>query len=49
MLVRRRGWFAWRVFSELTYPVASNEVVRVENNTLLPERGSLRLVMEGGA
>ena len=49
ILVRRRGWFAWRVFSELTYPVASNEVVRVENNTLLPERGSLRLVMEGGA
>ena len=49
ILVQRRGWFAWRVFSELTYPVASNEVVRVENNTLLPERGSLRLVMEGGA
>ncbi len=48
MLLRRRGWFAWRVFSELTFAVAPNEVIRVENNHLLPERGSVTLLMEGG-
>lgn len=47
--IRRRGWFDWRVFSELTYPVAANEVIRVENDPLLPERGSVTLLMRGGA
>jgi hypothetical protein len=47
--IRRRGWFGWRVFTELTFPVAPHEVIRVENNTLLPERGSVQLDMKGGA
>jgi hypothetical protein len=47
--IRRRGWFDWRVFSELTYATAVNEVIRVENNRLLPERGSVKLDMKGGA
>jgi hypothetical protein len=47
--IRRRGWFDWRCFSELTYHVAPDEVVRVENNTLLPERGSVKLNLRGGA
>jgi predicted phage baseplate assembly protein len=47
--IRRRGWFGWRIFSELTYAVAPNEVIRLQNDPLLPERGSVRLVMRGGA
>jgi hypothetical protein len=49
ILIRRRGWFDWRKFSELVFAVAPNEVVRVENDRLLPERGSVKLKMEGGA
>jgi hypothetical protein len=47
--IRRRGWFAKRPFSELVYSVAADEIIRVENNRELPERGAVRLVMEGGA
>lgn len=47
--IRRRGWFDWRAFTEMTYKVADNEVIRVENDRLLPERGSVKLKMEGGA
>jgi predicted phage baseplate assembly protein len=49
ILIRRRGWFDWRVFWELAYVVAPNEVIRVENNPLLPERGAVKLDMKGGA
>ena len=47
--IRRRGWFARRIFDELVYSVAADEIIRVENNPELPERGAVRLVMEGGA
>jgi hypothetical protein len=47
--IRRRGWFDWRVFSELTFTVAKDEVIRVQNDRLLPERGSVKLVLKGGA
>ncbi len=47
--IRRRGWFAQRLFSELVFKVAAREIIRVENNAALPERGAVRLVMEGGA
>ncbi len=47
--IRRRGWFAKRLFNELVYSVAHDEIIRVENNPDLPERGAVRLVMEGGA
>jgi hypothetical protein len=49
MKIRRRGWFDWRAFIGLAYKVGANEVIRLENDPLHPERGSLRLVMEGGA
>ncbi|MGA9772089.1 MAG: hypothetical protein WBV94_23860 [Blastocatellia bacterium] len=49
MRIRRRGWFGWRNFIELTYRIADNEVIRLENNALLPERGSVKLFMKGGA
>lgn len=47
--IRRRGWFAKRPFDELVYSVAADEIIRVENDPQLPERGSVRLVMKGGA
>ena len=47
--IRRRGWFARRLFDELVYAVAADEIIRVENEPELPERGAVRLVMEGGA
>jgi hypothetical protein len=47
--IRRRGWFPWRAFSELTYRAGDNELVRVENNRLAPGRGSVSLEMKGGA
>lgn len=47
--IRRRGWFDWRLFRESAYPVAVDEIVRIENNRLLPERGAVRLIFHGGA
>jgi len=47
--VRRRGYFGWRAFDELIYQVSAGEVIRVENSALLPDRGSVELVMRGGA
>jgi len=49
MRVRRAGYFDWRDFTELSLPVGVDELVRVTNDRLLPERGAVRLVMEGGA
>jgi hypothetical protein len=49
ILIRHRGRFAWRVFSEASYAPAPDEVIRIENNTLLPERGAVKVVTEGGA
>lgn len=49
ILIRRRGHFPWRTFSESAYEVAADEIVRVENNRLLPERGAVRVITHGGA
>ena len=49
MRVRRRGYFDWRAFNEFALRVNPNELVRVTNDRLLPERGAVRLIMEGGA
>lgn len=49
MRIRRRGWFDWRPFTELVFRVAPDEVIRLENDPLHPARGTLRLVLEGGA
>jgi hypothetical protein len=49
MRVRRRGWFDWRPFGEFSLPVGVNEIVRVTNDRSLPERGAVKLIMEGGA
>ena len=48
-MLRRRGGFDWRTFGELVYRPAMNEVIRVAADPQHPDRGSLRLFMEGGA
>ncbi len=45
---RRRGFFDWRAFKELSYPPGMDAIIRVENDPLHPERGTVRLLMEGG-
>ena len=47
--IRRRGWFDWRIFSETACEVGDDEIIRIENKRLLPERGVVRLLMHGGA
>jgi len=47
--IRRRGWFDWRSLTEWVYPVAADEVIRVENEVRYPERGSVKVFTEGGA
>ncbi|MEJ2664561.1 MAG: hypothetical protein P8107_11050 [Spirochaetia bacterium] len=46
--IGRRGWFKPRVHNELTFTVAENEVIRVENDPRHQNRGSLKLEMRGG-
>lgn len=48
ILARRRGHFDWRPL-DAQLPVGDHEVIRVENDPAHPDRGSVRLVMEGGA
>ena len=47
--IRRRGVFDWRPLTGPHYPVGDHEVIRVENDPDRPERGTLELIMEGGA
>jgi hypothetical protein len=47
--IRRRGRFAWRSFDELTFAVDHDDVIRIANDRLHPEWGSVRLILEGGA
>ena len=49
IMIRRRGWFDWREFSELTLTVEPNAVIRVANDPMFPSRGTVKLEMEGGA
>ena len=46
MSIRARGVEDYRPFDELTFVVADNELIRLENNRNFPERGLLRLVSE---
>ncbi len=46
--IRRRGWPTDKPFRGLVYPVAVNEVIRVENDPHNPQRGSVTLKVEGG-
>jgi len=49
ILIRRRGFFPQRLFSELVFKPAPSEVIRIENSRQTPELGAVNLVMRGGA
>jgi hypothetical protein len=44
MRIRARGRTAWRVFDELTVAVRHDQIIRLQNDPRLPERGSLRII-----
>ncbi|MCF6407765.1 hypothetical protein L3C95_33065 [Chitinophaga filiformis] len=46
---RRRGWFGWKMFTDLSYDPGQQTIIRVENDPLFPERGSLKIYIHGGA
>lgn len=46
---RRRGFFDWRPLPVTAFLPAHDEVIRVENDRLHPDRGSVQLLPEGGA
>jgi hypothetical protein len=46
---KRKGWFPWTDFKERFYDPGKETIIRIENDPLFPERGSVKLIMEGGA
>jgi hypothetical protein len=49
MQIRAHGVTGFKDFEALAYAVAEDELIRVENSALRPERGSVTLLLEGGA
>lgn len=47
--IRTHGVTEFHDFEALTFEVADDRLIRVENSPLRPERGSVNLVTEGGA
>lgn len=47
--ILRRGYFDWKLLTGPYYPLGDQQVLRLENDPDYPERGSLELIMEGGA
>lgn len=45
---RRRGVFDWKFFDEFFYDPGMNTIIRIENDPLHPERGTLKLSTHGG-
>ncbi len=45
---RRRAWFGWREFTELSYDPGINSIIRIANDPLHPERGTLNIYTHGG-
>jgi hypothetical protein len=47
--IARRGYFAKKLFTSLAFTPAPDEVIRVANDRRHPDRGTLRVLAEGGA
>ncbi|NCA84367.1 MAG: hypothetical protein EOM83_02205 [Clostridia bacterium] len=45
---RRKGWFGKRIFSELSYDPGKNAIIRITNDPLHPQQGTLKLYTHGG-
>jgi hypothetical protein len=46
---RRRGWFDWTVFIDMSYDPGMNTIIRVSNDPNHPDEGTINLKMCGGA
>ncbi|RYF95822.1 MAG: hypothetical protein EOO00_04210 [Chitinophagaceae bacterium] len=46
---RRRGVFSWRIFETYYYDPGRDTIIRIENDPVHPERGTLKLYIHGGA
>ena len=49
MTIERRGWFKQKRFKKLRYDPGQHTIIRIENDPLHPERGTVKLIMKGGA
>ena len=47
--IRRRGWFQMREFAEYAYNPGKGVIIRVNNDPLHPEQGTLKIFTHGGA
>ncbi|HMG90706.1 MAG TPA: hypothetical protein VK589_11625 [Chryseolinea sp.] len=47
--IRRRGVFDWKLFDEFYYDPGKDTIIRVENDLLHPERGTLKIDTHGGS
>jgi hypothetical protein len=46
---RRRGVFGWKSFDSFFYKPEKNAIIRIQNDRLHPERGTIKLYIHGGA
>ncbi len=49
ILYRRRGVFDWKPFDDFYYDPGKDTIIRVENDLLHPERGTLKIHTHGGS
>jgi hypothetical protein len=47
--VRKRGVAAFKVLKKLTLPFGLDQILRLDNDPLRPENGTLTLIPQGGA
>ncbi len=46
---RRRGWFGWQPFDRESYDPGRTAIIRISNDPLYPEQGTLKIKTHGGA
>jgi hypothetical protein len=49
ILFRRRGWFKWQRFDAFYYDPGPNAIIRIENDRLHPDRGTIKIHIHGGS
>jgi len=49
ILIRRGGWFDWQPFDTFYYDPGPNSIIRIENDRLHPDRGTIKIHIHGGS
>lgn len=47
--IERKEWFKQKPFTDLVYDPGEYSIIRIQNDPLHPEQGTVRLIMKGGA